>query len=191
MVDYVRGDATDMVGTPHGGLMKFAEESFDVVTQVFGIGGIPDPRSVFENVIRLLKADGRFWLCDIHHPVPAFAGEMPLFLRWIRTPAFEWVAYRTVTIPVALKQLWAWRDPTSDFYFLPLVIHQDHERQWWGFEVDQFHIESQRWWLSFPVMPTAKLAVRKVKISPMEAAKRYKMTMQVEHHFDQHPVVSK
>jgi len=189
MVDYVRGDATNMVGTPSSGLVRFSEHSFDVVTQVFGIGGIPDSHLVFENVIRLLRPNGRFWMCDMHHPLAQFAGEMPFFLKWIATPAFEHIAYRTVTIPVALKQLWAWRDTTPDFYYLPLATYHDDRGIWWGFEVEQFYVESQRWWLSIPVMPTAKIAVRKVSLSIDEALRRRKMTEMLVSHFRQNPVV--
>lgn len=175
---FVRGDATSLVdaGSTDDGLTRFAPGTFDTVVQVFGIGGIGEPLRVFESVLTVLKDDGRFVLVDMHAPIPNQPGEWPLFLKWFRTSLLETIAYQQTTIPLALRRLWAWRDPTLDFYFLPLVTwHDPATDDWWGYEMTSRTVESERWWLSLPLMPVARMVVRKVRLSQPEAMQRQEM----------------
>lgn len=160
---FIKGDACDP---------PLPTESIDVVTQVFGIGGIPDPLPVFRSVLRVLRVGGEFCLIDMHQPIAELPGEIPL-VRWIRTPNLEALTYTATTIPLALARLWGWRDTTRDFYLAPLSVDlRPRDRQWYGFEIMSFSQESERWWFGLPVMPTARLLIRKVPITPEEAARR-------------------
>lgn len=161
VVSFLRWDATKL-------LQAFLADSTDVITQVFGIGGVPDPLDVFPEVLGVLKPGGKFIMIDMHKPVPEFPGELPFLFLWLRTPVLEAITYEQTTIPLALKRLWGWRDTTALFYLLPLVVYCGSAGTHWGFEIECFEHQSERWWLSLPVMPTAKIIVKKVEISPEE-----------------------
>lgn len=174
-VNFERGDAMNMVagaGARDGGLASFAPRSFDVATQMFGIGGIADPVAVFRNVLALLAPGGHYFLIDMHRPVPELPGEFPFLTRWIRAPFLEHLAYHEHTIPVILNRLWGWRDTTMDFYYLPLVTLTDEAGGRWGFRVLNFVTESQRWWLDLPFMNIARICVEKVPLTRDEAERR-------------------
>jgi len=168
------GDATNLVDDrqpTEEGMTQFNEASFDAITQMCGVGGIPNPRDQFDGVLRILKPGGSFFMSDIHHPIVDFPGEWPFLLKWLRFPTFEVYAYERITLPLVLQRLWGWHDPTAAFYELPLVTYHDGDK-WWGFEVDFFEVESQRWWFALPIMPTGKIIVRKVEIDEETAHKR-------------------
>jgi len=163
-VTFIKGDACDIPLPP---------ESIDVVTQVFGIGGIPDPLPVFQSVLKVLREGGEFCLIDMHQPIAELPGEMPILGRWLKTPNLEAATYSQTTIPLALARLWGWRDTTRDFYLAPLSVDlRPREGQWYGFEIVTFDQQSERWWFGLPVMPTARLLLRKVRITPEEAERR-------------------
>jgi len=166
-----RGDVTNLVlnGKVQHSLKQFTLESFDSATQVFGIGGVHNTPKAFKNVLQLLKPNGEFFMIDMHRPNPKQSGELPVI--WSKMPLFEANTYENTTIPLALKQLWGWHDPTKDFYLLQLTTMQFQD-QFWGFEVSHFEVNSERWWLSLPIMPTAKIIVKKIAISEAEAKKR-------------------
>lgn len=164
-INFVRGDAMNLLGS-------FDPDSFDVVTQVFGIGGIPGPLKVFSGVLRILKPGGQFLMIDMHKPIPEHPGEWPLFMKWCRFPVMEMVVYEDSTLPVVLNRLWGWRDTTLCFYLLPLATYRDNDGRHWGFEVRYFEQESQRWWFALPLMPIAKIVVEKIEISEGTARKR-------------------
>ncbi|MEX1112518.1 MAG: class I SAM-dependent methyltransferase [Candidatus Andersenbacteria bacterium] len=175
---FVHGDAASLVNTRSSSddFARFAPGTFDAVTQVFGIGGISEPLPVFEEVLAVLNEGGWFVLVDMHCPIASQPGEWPLFLKWLRTPLLEAVTYQHTTIPLALRRLWAWRDPTLDFYLLPLVTYQDSATgEWWGYETISRVVESERWWLSLPLMPVARMVVRKVRLTQSEAAYRQQL----------------
>lgn len=164
-VDFVRGDA------------KRLEEvsgirNIDLITQVFGIGGIDNPLLVFGGVIKTLKPYGQFLLIDMHRPIPSLPGEWPLFFKWLSLPLFEAMTYEETTIPLALNRLWGWRDTTLDFYLLPLVTCQEKNGKCFGWRVLNRSVVSERWWFGLPIMPTATILVEKVEISKHESAKR-------------------
>ncbi|MBU2652451.1 MAG: class I SAM-dependent methyltransferase [Bacteroidetes bacterium] len=164
-IKFVRGDATNLAGL-------FELGSINVVTQIFGIGGIPEPLKVFKGVLQILKTDGQFLMIDMHKPIPEQPGEWPLFLRWCHFPVLEMVVYEDSTIPVVLNRLWGWRDTTLCFYLLPLTTYRDCDGRYWGFKVRVFEQESQRWWFALPLMPIARIAVEKVEISEEISRKR-------------------
>ncbi|MEK7167775.1 MAG: hypothetical protein AAB791_02105, partial [Patescibacteria group bacterium] len=111
-------------------------------------------------------------MIDMHQPIASLPREIPFFWKWLDFPAFEWLAYNRHTMPVVLNRLWGWKDPTLDFYALPLATWQDETGVWWGFETVSFETETQRWWLGLPFMPVAKIVVKKAEIDQIEAEKR-------------------
>jgi len=164
-IRFVHGDATKLAET-------FEPDSFDVVTQVFGIGGISQPLKVFDGVLRILKSGGQFLMIDMHKPIPEHPGEWPFLLKWYRFPVMEMVVYEDSTLPVVLNRLWGWRDTTLCFYLLPLITYRDGNGKYWGFKVETFEQESQRWWFALPLMPIARIVVKKIEISEDVAGKR-------------------
>ena len=182
-VHFVRGDAMNLSRDEQSadGLERFAANSFDAVTQMFGIGGISDPLLVFQGVLQILKSGGQFFLIDMHQPIANQPGEWPFLLKWFRFPRLEAMTYEKTTIPLVLNRLWGWRDATLDFYLLPLVTWQDTNGFRWGFKVANFEVESQRWWLGLPIMPVAKIIVEKVTIDEREFVKRQKILSLIAH----------
>lgn len=173
-VQFLRGDAMNLIedGKTQSGMACFVPNSIDVVTQVFGIGGIPEPLKVFNGVLRVLKISGQFLMIDIHKPIPEQPGEWAFFLRWHRFPIFEMFAYEHSTIPLVLNRLWAWRDTTASFYLLPLITYQDGDGRYWGFKVQSFEQETQKWWFALPLMPIGKIIVEKTEINEETARTR-------------------
>ena len=151
--------------------LPFKENAFEATTMVFGVGGIDRPLEVFKETLRCLIPSGQFLMTDIHRPIRSLPGEWP-FLKWHRFASFEEDAYQNTTLPLVLKRLWGWRDPTLSFYLLPLTTYRDEEGLWWGFEVVSFEQESQRWWLSLPLMPVARVVVQKTEIDEYTALYR-------------------
>lgn len=169
-VKFVRGDAMNMAtdepfATFTNGLTKFPLNSMEIVSQVFGIGGIDEPIKVFESVLKILKPGGCFFMLDIHKPIPELAGEWPFFWKWCSFPIFEAVCYEQSNLPLVLNRLWGWCDATLCFYLLPLVTYPDSDGRYWGLKVQSFEQESKRWWFSLPVMPVARIIVEKIEIS--------------------------
>jgi len=164
-VKFVCGDATKLAE-------DFEQNLFDAATQVFGIGGIPEPQKVFEGLLQILKPGGQFLMIDMHKPIPERPGEWPFFLKWCRFPVMEAVIYEDSTLPVVLNRLWGWRDTTLCFYLLPLTTYRDGDGKYWGFEVKSFEQESQHWWFALPLMPIARIVVEKTEITEETARKR-------------------
>jgi len=173
---FVRGDATNLtVETP--GYHIFRGQTFDLVTQLFGIGGISHQVAVFNEVLKVLKGKGHYFMIDMHRPIKSQPGEFPL-VRWLRMPLFEAFTYQETTIPLALKRKWGWRDPTLDFYLLPYITIQEGGG-FAGFDVIFMTVESERWWLALPVMPTARILCQKIELSPEEYKKRSEILNQI------------
>jgi len=162
-INFIRGDATNLLKNSDKGIGRFPPNTFDAVTQIFGIGGVPEPIKAFYGVLAVLKPGGKFLMVDMHKPIPELPGEWP-FLRWFRFPIFETAAYEQSTIPLVLNRLWGWRDTTLLFYILPLVTRIDEDKRYWGFEVQSFEQESHRWWFGLPIMPVARVVVKKSEI---------------------------
>ena len=169
-VAFVRGDATALLGDGFEST-TFDRASVDIVMQVFGIGGINDPLAVFAGVLGVLREQGRYLLIDMHCPIANLPGEWPLFGTWFQMPHFEAYTYRQTTLPLVLAQLWGWRDTTLDFYLAPLVCEEIDGRHY-GFRVLWKTVEPERWWWSFPLMPTCRILLEKVRIEPEEYERR-------------------
>ena len=166
-IRYARGDAMSLVKNEQPSsseLEQFLPNSFDAVTQVFGIGGIDNPSLVFRGVLQVLKPGGQYLMTDMHQPITKLPGEWSFMLKWFNFPMLEAVTYKNTTLPLVLNRLWGWRDTTRDFYLLPLVSHEDKNGNKWGFKVINFEVESQRWWFGLPIMPVGKIIVEKVKL---------------------------
>jgi len=174
-INPVLGDATALINgdEAEGGMVQFDEDSFHLVSQMFGIGGIPEPIRAFTGVLRVLKPGGKYAVTDMHMPVPSRPSEFSVMgLGWFRFPMLEALAYWSFTVPLALVKLWAWRDTTACFYLLPLTTWEDSDGKTWGFEVESFETETQRWYFKLGFMPVARIVGRKVEIHGQEAAKR-------------------
>jgi ubiquinone/menaquinone biosynthesis C-methylase UbiE len=167
-ISFVQGDATKLSEVGF-------EQSFDVVTQMCGIGGIADPVSVFQGVLEVLRSGGRYFISDMHQPIPKQPGEISLLWRWIHSPTLERIIYEEGTIPLVLNRLWGWRDTTLDFYLVPLITITDDDGNNWGFKVVDFEVQSHRWWLGLPLMPVAKLVVEKEQITKEESRIRQRI----------------
>jgi len=173
-IKFVRGDATALVGPAPAGFQTLPRASFDVVAQVFGIGGIGDPVAVADNVLAVLRDGGRFLMIDMHRPVLGLPGEWALPGAWMRFPRWEYFNYAKTTLPLVLARLWGWRDTTLDFYLAPLVCHEE-EGVPYGFRVVWRVVESERWWFGLPFMPTCRLLLEKVRLERPEYERRQRI----------------
>lgn len=169
-VHFTRADVTQTHDLP---------SCMDIVTQVFGIGGIPNPTAVFRATLEVLNEGGEYYLVDMHRPIAELPAEVPFLWRWWLVPTLEATTYFKTTIPLALARLWGWRDTTLDFYQAPLTTLCQNG-VWYGFETLWFKYEPERWWFGLPVMPTARLLVRKVRISHEEALRRISLLAELE-----------
>ena len=147
------------------GYKKFKPGSFDCITTVFGIGGIENSVECFEEQLRGLKEGGIAIMVDMHKPsLKPRDIKMPFGLP--SSAGFIKQAWEKTTKPIVLHKLWRWKDPTEDFYKMPLVVIYDEEKnKYFGFEVVKREVKNMRWWFGLPVMPVAKLVVKKVTIS--------------------------
>lgn len=182
-IRFVRGNAMELVreNAPIADEMAyFKVGSVDVITQVFGVGGISDPISVFNGVLQILSPGGKFLLTDMHQPIAEQAGEWPFLLKWCKFPMLEAYTYNRSTKPIVLNRLWGWRDPTLDYYLLPLIVWEDTANNKWGFSILNFEVESQRWWFGLPLMPVGKIIVEKTRINDEEFEKRRKILGLIE-----------
>lgn len=177
-VHFERADATDMVGQQEGRegeTYRFSENSIDCITTVFGIGGIPNSIKCFEEQLRILKNGGMTILIDMHAPnLTNDKIQMPLGMP--SSPSLVKQAWEKVTKPIVLKELWGWKDPTEDFYQMPLVTYHDaQQNKYFGFEVEKRETENMKWWFGLPVMPVGRLVVRKKEIHRAEHLIKQKM----------------
>lgn len=173
-ISFMRGDATALTGPAAPGFQTLQRASFDIVAQVFGIGGISDPISVADSVLSVLREGGRFLLIDMHRPLLGLPGEWALPWFWVRFPRFEYFNYAKTTVPLVLGRLWGWRDPTLDFYLAPLVCHEE-EGVPYGFRLVWRVVESERWWFGLPFMPTCRLLLEKVRLERAEYERRQRV----------------
>lgn len=174
-VEFIQADATCLLGVLkelQPGLVSFDVNSIACTTNIFAIGGIVDPLASFEQQLAILEPGGLCVMLDVHRPLSELVGRWPLSYRksW---PAFEQFAWDEVTVPLVLRELWAWEDPTLHFYTLPLVTHFDPMSQiYYGFAVLSHQIRTEPWWFGMPVMTIAKILVKKVQISRHQSEKR-------------------
>jgi len=171
-IQLVKGDAMNFISSEKGIMpdssIKFKPDSFDFITSVFGIGGIENSVKCFEQQLSGLKEGGIAIMIDIHKPslkpedikmpfgIPASAG----FIKQ---------AWEKTIKPIVLQKLWRWKDPTVNFYKMPLVaIHDEEKDKYFGFEVVKREVKNMKWWFGLPVMTVAKLTVKKIPISREE-----------------------
>lgn len=175
-INFVRGDVTNMTGEKKDKEFTFFSfQSFDLIIQVFGIGGVSEPVKSFYEILKILKEGGQYYLIDMHRPILELAGEWPFLGRWLKMPNFEAVCYKEFTIPLVLNRLWGWRDATLLFYLARLVTIKDDKERYFGFKSLFFEYNPQRWWFGLPIMPTGKIILEKIKISKEEAGVRNKI----------------
>ena len=173
-VRFVRGDAMNFAELKNETDSEFfssGHNSFDLVTQIFGIGGISHPLKTFREVLKVLKPNGRFLLADVHEPIKGLPGELFGIYKFWQMPKMEAYVYFKTIIPLILNRLWAWRDTTLDFYLLPLVSYEESGK-YWSYNVLYFEVIPERWWLSLPIMSVGRMLAQKVEISEDEARKR-------------------
>lgn len=171
--DFVQGDVTRLtIGGNEGPRQPFLHHSFDAITSVFGLGGVPDAKAAGLEVLRVLRPSGLFVVTDMHQPIPALATGFQGKRTTRNFPLLEMMTYREVTTPLVLHGVWRWIDPTSMFYILPLVVTEE-DRQWWGFKLEYFQYEARPWWCTLlPLVPTATIVLRKVRLTVEEARVR-------------------
>lgn len=134
--------------------------SVDVITLVFGIGGIENYQACFNEMIKALKPGGIAVLTDIYAPSLKKAQcKGPFYLPASVHLVKE--AWEKVTLPVVLKQLWGWQDPTPCFEALSTTFHQTENIRY-KFEIISLKKETLPWWFGLPVMPICELVVRKM-----------------------------
>lgn len=170
--DFVRGDVTRLTIGNDDLTHVFSHDSFDAVTSVFGLGGVPDAKAAGAEALRILRPSGLFIVTDMHRPIPELATGFQGKRRTRIFPLFEMMTYREVTTPLVLHGVWRWVDPTSMFYILPLVVIEEGG-QWWGFKSELFQYEARAWWCTLlPFVPTATVVLRKIRLTEEEARVR-------------------
>ena len=173
-VRFTRGDARNL--TEKNGrenLEYFSRDSFDCLTIMFGIGGIDFQLKSMKEQLAVLKPNGILALTDIHRPIVKLKEKWPWFIGRKNANAFTIMAWEKVTKPLVLASLWGWRDPTSIFYLAPLVVDYDKDRNiHYGFKQLSFFLNNEFWWFNLPVIPTAKIVLKKIEISKDEFGKR-------------------
>lgn len=188
-VELVRGDATNITEdyndlNSQRESISLQKDYFDVVSIMFGIGAVPlnMALSVSKDFLKVLRVGGNFTITDMHSPVAELAGRwawpFPMEFRW---PWFEKEAYRRVTVPYVLNQLWGWHDPTLYPHLMKLTVIKETDI-WYGWKEIYFEIESQTWDFGMPVMPTFKQILKKVKILEEEAKVRIQTTEMLINH---------
>src|SRR3990167_1556687 len=140
----------------------FNEGEFDFVTLICGAGGIHLPLEAFIEQLGVLKEGGYLIIIDIHRPMYQFDEHWPWFLRFFNTDLFQYLGWKEITLPLVLRDLWGWFDPTTLFYLLPFTTDLQNLT---GFAVNYFEVISEKWWFNLPVMTTGKLILKKEKYS--------------------------
>lgn len=158
-VQLVRGDAMQLTS-------YFNEQEFDVVSTIFGIGGISQPLKALTESLKVLKDDGILILIDVHKPILALDEHWPRYIGNKDGPYFSLMGWNKVTKPFVLKEIWGWRDPTPIFYLAQyLVYYNKRVNKYYGFEKVSLSINNEYWWFRLPITTTAKIILRKKEIN--------------------------
>lgn len=174
-IKFYRGDARNLIKEKNTeeGLSYFQRDYFDCITNMFVVGGIDSYLISLKEQLTILKPDGISIITDIHKPIIKLKEKWPWFIGQKNSDAFAIMAWEEVTKPVVLATLWGWRDPTDLFYKAPLIVYYDNKKNiYYGFEQVSFFLDNEFWWFDLPVMPTAKIVLKKIKISKEEFDKR-------------------
>ncbi len=166
-IHFKRSDATDLVSkkSDNDGLFRFDLNSVECITNIFGIGGIMNSSKSFIDQLLVLREGGIAIMVDIHKPyLDKKHTKLPLGLP--PSPVFVSRSWEDITKPIVLKQLWGWKDPTQDFYTMPLASYYDDKNgKYFGFDVLERNVSNMRWWFGLPVMSVCRLIVKKVSIT--------------------------
>lgn len=180
---FVRGDARNLTGgngRSREGLEYFHRDSFDCTTIMFGIGGIDAQLESMREQLAVLKPNGILTMIDIHRPIIHLREEWPWFIGQKCADAFAVMAWEQVTKPLVLATLWGWRDPTRIFYTASLVVDSDEgQGAYYGFESISLSLNNEFWWFGLPTMSTAKITLKKIKISKFEFDRRQEILKQL------------
>ena len=173
-IQFEFGDATKLLGA--GGKSEknstFVSNSAACITSIVGMGGISNPLPSFQQQLEILEPNGIAIMLDIHRPLPQLSASWP-YDRKKWWPAFQQMAWEDVTIPLVLNEMWAWNDPTFNFYTMPLVTYFDKDLQkHFGFELFYREVRTQTWWFGLPVVHSAKMILKKIEITQEESKQR-------------------
>lgn len=166
-VIFVRGDARNLRGikSRQEGLSYFGEGEFDFITLICGAGGIHLPLDAFGEQLALLKEGGHLIMIDIHRPLFHLIEHWPAYFRIVHTDLIQYVGWNNITVPLVLRDLWGWQDPTPLFYLLPFTSDAGSGT---GFRIKNFELLTEKWWFGLPVITTGRLVLEKVKYSEKE-----------------------
>lgn len=121
----LRGDATNMKPNPNPeGLACLGDNSFDVVINVLGVGGLDNPLEAFKEKLRVCKEGGRVVVLDMHNPIPQLHGGESLGRR----------VWNKVVVSFLLKKIWGWINPSLMIVDLEKTKIDDHQGTTWGFK---------------------------------------------------------
>src|SRR3989344_3720786 len=101
-----------------------------------------------------------------------FNEHWPRLLRFFDTNLFQYLGWKEITMPLVLRDLWGWLDPTPLFYLLPLTTDIKNST---GFAINYFEVISEKWWFNLPVITTGRLILKKKKYSQDELFNRVKV----------------
>ena len=171
---FVRGDARNLRGIEEkkNGFSYFNNGEFDFITLVCGAGGIHLPLEAFIEQLNVLKDGGYLIVIDIHRPLFHLNEHWPRLLRFFDTNLFQYLGWKEITMPLVLRDLWGWLDPTPLFYLLPLTTDIKNST---GFAINYFEVISEKWWFNLPVITTGRLILKKKKYSQDELFNRVKV----------------
>lgn len=175
---FVRGDGRNLTGSQSKEIdfFYFPLSSIDCVTIMCGIGGIDLPYESFREQLMILKEGGIVSMIDIHRPMVSFPLHWPAFFRIFGNHIFAFMAWQRGTLPLVLRAIWGWQDPTPIFYKAPLVTWYDKDvDKYYGFEISSFNYTTEPWWFGLPLMSTAKILMRKIVLDKEEYEKRVKV----------------
>lgn len=176
---FFRGDARNLTKKDKKNkeeLEYFQKDYFDCVTVMFGIGGVVSKLESIKEQLSVLKISGILAITDIHRPIIKLKEKWPWFIGNKNAEAFSVIAWEKITKPLILGTLWGWKDPTQIFYAAPLIVDYDNVKNiYYGFELISLFFDNEFWWFDLPVMPTAKIVLKKIKITKEEFEKRNKI----------------
>lgn len=175
-VRFTRGDARNLVQRKDERMEYFGKNSFDCTTVMFGMGGVDLSLQSIKEQLMVLKLSGVFIMTDVHRPIVQLKEKWPWFIGKKNARIFAEVAWKKVTKPLVLATLWGWRDPTPTFYLASFIVYYDKEEDiYYGFRWTSFFLDNEFWWFGLPVMSTAKIVLKKIKISKEEFKERTRL----------------
>lgn len=177
-IQFVRGDGRNISGEKEkkDGFSYFKKNSIDCITIMFGMGGIHLPYDSFREQLIVLREKGIVTMIDIHSPLLFLRSHWPWYLNFLNYKALEFLAWKEGTVPLVLRKVWGWQDPTTIFYKAPLVSYYDKEAKiYFGFNVLHFSYANEPWWFGLPFMNTVRLVMEKTIISKEEFDQKQKV----------------